>query len=494
MSDITKAVILARVSTKSQEEEGYSLESQVKLLQSYCENRGLMVMHVFKIAETASKSTQRRTFQKALQYIEDNGIKDLIIEKVDRHVRNLNDAVETHDWLLADEERKVHFVKDGLVLHKNSRSQEWLNWGIRVVMAKNYIDNLREEAMKGWAEKLAQGWRPTAPLFGYKTEIQNGKRIHVPDPSTAPIVKEMFRLYLHPSHSVSSIQHVVYDKGGRTAKGRPFGKSLVYKMLNNPFYMGVIHFDGKEYPGAHIPLIDKKMYQRVQDKLHGKRPAVMRTHNPLFKNLLRCENCGGVISWQLQKGRYYGRCQRLKPTCKHQKSLREDYVEEAIVAKLNDLVAPSASVIDWVIKGIKSRYRDQYDAREAASAQLQQQITRIGRMLTMLYDDKLSGEISRSLYDTKKEQLSHEKSELEEKYQTLEASAINNLEQRIALLKLSQKASEIYRTRSIDQKRLIIIKLFETITADNGIVSVNYTKFAAVVAQKTLKTKEIIGG
>jgi site-specific DNA recombinase len=98
-----------------------------------------------------------------MKFIEDNNVKHLIVEKVDRHVRNLHDAVETNDWLMADEAKRVHFVKDSLVMHKNSRSQEWLNWGIRVVMAKNYIDNLREEAMKGWAEKLAQGWLPGVP-------------------------------------------------------------------------------------------------------------------------------------------------------------------------------------------------------------------------------------------------------------------------------------------------------------------------------------------
>jgi len=149
-----KAVILARVSSKSQEDEGYSLDSQVKLLENYCDGKGLIAMEIFKITESASKSMQRNVFKKALAYIEEHDIKHLVIEKVDRHVRNLHDAVETHDWLISDENKQVHFVKDSLVLHKNSRSQEWLNWGIRVVMAKNYIDNLREEAMKGWAEKL----------------------------------------------------------------------------------------------------------------------------------------------------------------------------------------------------------------------------------------------------------------------------------------------------------------------------------------------------
>jgi site-specific DNA recombinase len=142
-------VVIARVSSKGQEEEGYSLDAQVKVDTSYCDNNGLRVARIFKIAESASKSEQRKIFKKAMEYIEKHNIKHLVVEKVDRHVRNLHDAVDTHDWLTADEERRVHFVKDSLVMHKGSKSQEWLNWGIRVVMAKNYIDNLREETTKG---------------------------------------------------------------------------------------------------------------------------------------------------------------------------------------------------------------------------------------------------------------------------------------------------------------------------------------------------------
>ena len=146
---LEKAVSIARVSSKRQEDEGYSLPAQKKLLQTYAIDRGLKVQKTFEIAESASKAQQRKIFQAAMRYIEENGVKHLLVEKVDRHVRNLHDAVETHDWLTADKERKVHFVKDSLVMHQNSRSQEWLNWGIRVVMAKNYIDNLLEESMKG---------------------------------------------------------------------------------------------------------------------------------------------------------------------------------------------------------------------------------------------------------------------------------------------------------------------------------------------------------
>lgn len=57
----SNVVILARVSSKAQEDEGYSLDSQLKLLMGYCEQRELNIIKIFKIAETASKEQRRCT-------------------------------------------------------------------------------------------------------------------------------------------------------------------------------------------------------------------------------------------------------------------------------------------------------------------------------------------------------------------------------------------------------------------------------------------------
>lgn len=214
------AVGIARVSSKDQE-DGYSLASQDKLISTYADNHSFRLLKVFKIAETASKAKQRRIFREAMKFVADHQVKNLVVEKVDRHARNFYDAVETDEWLQSDETRKIHFIKDSLVLHKNSRSQEWLNWGIRVVMAKNYIDNLREEAMKGWSEKLAQGWLPGVPPPGYVNKTVDGRRVQVPNEETCRIVKEMFELYLQPGQNGKSITNEMALRGVRTRKGRP---------------------------------------------------------------------------------------------------------------------------------------------------------------------------------------------------------------------------------------------------------------------------------
>ena len=122
MDTSNNAVILARVSSRSQEDEGYSLDSQLKLLHSYCENKSLSVKKVFRITETASKEQNRRVFQELLAHIKKHDIHHLAVEKTDRLTRNLRDAVAIDDWLEGDPSRMVHAVKESLLLHKEAKS------------------------------------------------------------------------------------------------------------------------------------------------------------------------------------------------------------------------------------------------------------------------------------------------------------------------------------------------------------------------------------
>ena len=74
-------------------------------------------------------------------------IKTLLVEKTYRLYRN------SKDWVTIDElDLEVHFVKENEVLSDSSRSSEKFMHGIRVLMAKNYIDNLSEEVKKGQTE------------------------------------------------------------------------------------------------------------------------------------------------------------------------------------------------------------------------------------------------------------------------------------------------------------------------------------------------------
>jgi len=138
-----KAVTYSRVSSKEQEKTGYSIPAQLELLRNYAAENKIKIIKEFKDSETG-KRTGRTDFNLMLQFISDNDIKVIIVEKTDRLYRNFKDYVTIDDL-----DVEVHLVKENQILSKNSRSHEKFIHGIKVLMAKNYIDNLSEEIKKG---------------------------------------------------------------------------------------------------------------------------------------------------------------------------------------------------------------------------------------------------------------------------------------------------------------------------------------------------------
>ena len=80
----------------------------------------------------------------------------LLVEKTDRLYRN------ARDWVTLDELGvEIHFIKENFIYSQQSRSSEKFVHGIKILMAKNFIDNLSEETRKGQTEKAAQGLWPS---------------------------------------------------------------------------------------------------------------------------------------------------------------------------------------------------------------------------------------------------------------------------------------------------------------------------------------------
>jgi site-specific DNA recombinase len=140
---LQKAVLYARVSSKEQEKEGFSIPAQLKLLNKYAADNGLHLVQEYVDVETAKKSG-RTGFTEMIKFIRKEAkskylspCRILIVEKTDRLYRNLK------DWVTLDElDLEIHFVKENVILSQESRSSEKFMHGIKVLMAKNYIDPL----------------------------------------------------------------------------------------------------------------------------------------------------------------------------------------------------------------------------------------------------------------------------------------------------------------------------------------------------------------
>lgn len=179
-----------------------------------------------------------------------NACRVLLVEKTDRLYRNLK------DWVTLDElDLEIHFVKENVVFSRDSRSSEKFIHGIKVLMAKNYIDNLSEETRKGMLEKAAQGIYPSFAPLGYINVQCGNKRYIQPDPKLAPLIRLLFEWYATGNYSLlevskkANIEGLVYRK-----MANKIGKSTVHKILTNPIYYGDFEWAGKLCRGIHEPI------------------------------------------------------------------------------------------------------------------------------------------------------------------------------------------------------------------------------------------------
>ena len=83
-----KCVIFARVSSKEQEETGYSLDAQEKQLTEHANQHSFSVVKKFRISESASGAKARQAFSEMMSFIQDEDIHVLICEKTDRLTRS----------------------------------------------------------------------------------------------------------------------------------------------------------------------------------------------------------------------------------------------------------------------------------------------------------------------------------------------------------------------------------------------------------------------
>jgi DNA invertase Pin-like site-specific DNA recombinase len=108
--------------------------------------------------ETAKKAG-RTGFRKIFGFLRVDPACQLLVEKTDRLYHNLPGIQP-----LGEIDPTIHFVKANQLLSKDSKSTERLMHEVKLVMAKNYIDNLSEETRNGMLEKARQGlWPSYAP-------------------------------------------------------------------------------------------------------------------------------------------------------------------------------------------------------------------------------------------------------------------------------------------------------------------------------------------
>ena len=481
-----KAILFARVSSKDQEETGYSLDAQEKMLKKYAEDNNFSIVKIYRVSESASGKQVRKIFNEMLAYAIKNKIPVILCEKIDRLTRNPKDAATISDWLQADETRYIHFVKENFIVNRNTRAHENLVWDMKVAIARFYTSNLSEEVKKGQKEKLSQGWFPTRPPMGYLSEGEVGRKLIVMDKHISKFMKRMFESYATGNYSLKRIEKELYDAGLRTRSGKMLHKSKIHTLLQDPFFYGKMRWLGMIHDGKHEPLIKKDLFDKVQTILRRqtKNPKYQK-HNPLFKSKIFCQHCGGMVTWYEKKGNWYGHCNNSAAfkDCTKKTGLREDRVEPQLTG-IFDIIAPKDERVLAAIEDIlRDQHKERVGEREGEVKRLQGLLQGVRKQKDRIYEAKLNREVDMSFCDRKLAELTTEEESLESALVSVGDENDLSLQIGIAVHELAYKSHEIYENASVDAKRLLFSKLFTNLLQDGLEIRKEYTKAAAMLKE-----------
>ena len=493
----TKAIIYARVSSREQEETGYSLEAQEKLLIADAEKKGFEVIKIYKVAESASKWQIRKTLGEMLAFSDKNNASVILCEKIDRLTRSLKDAAIIDDWVRATKGREVHFVKENFVLSENTRAHENFVWDMKVAVARFYTNNLSEEVRKGQKEKVAQGGLPTKPPHGYKSVGEKGHKIHIVDTKTAPLIKKMFALYATGNYSTKALATKMYEDGLRSSTGARVVKSRVHVLLSDPFYYGKFRWKGVVYQGNHESLISRDLFDQVQQKLNGGKPHPYYTKRMTeLRGKVLCGKCGMTTTWEKQKGHWYGGCKQCKAQLDEKKQyIRQEQLEDKLLEHLVSVAPKSERVLAVLKKALQESHGEEIAYHEAQVANINASLLRIQQRKEAMYSDRLDGRITTVFYDQRIQSSACEEEGLVEALGKLKSDNTEYYKVGIAIHDLALRAKAIYLSDkpTIEERRLLLAYAFSSVSVLKGVVTPTYTKPFGFLAEWMPKVNKEIG-
>lgn len=448
-----KAVLYARVSSKEQEKEGYSIPSQIRLLKDYALKHQIEVVKEFSEAETA-KLSGRNKFNEMFKYLKKNkSVKIVLVEKTDRLYRNFKDYVTLEDLDL-----EVHLIKEGAILSKNSKSHEKLMHGFKVLVAKNFIDNLKEETTKGMDEKAKQGYFPSGAPIGYVNTIdENGKKFIKIDETKAPFIKRLFELFATGKYSLDTIRKKIKEEGFVYGNGKtPFYKSTVWKILNNQFYTGNFVWRGVLYKnGKHEPLISHELFNEVQRVLKGDNKPKSKNREFPYTNLIKCGVCGCYLTAEIKKEKYiYYHCTGNKGNCK-QPYIRQEQIEDAFSEIFKDIKLDDEQIKEIMI-ALKDIHSKKIEYCNSSRERIEKQVHLLQKRIDSIYIDKIDEKISEEFWLEKHNQWQKEKEILSSKLNSLNTADKNYFINANLILELAKNAHRLYLRQSSEEKRALI--------------------------------------
>ena len=288
--------IYVRVSTDDQRDNGYSIDSQLRMIKEYCEKNEYNIVDVYNDAGHSGKDLMRPEMQRLLKDIKSKKIDKLVAIKVDRLTRNNYDGF----WLLNYCEE--HDVKIELILepYDVSTANGEMIFGMNLVFGQRERKEIGARTKRAMEEMALERIHPSKAPYGY---IRNKETGHLEvEPIEAQVVKEIFEL-CKQGNSTRGIATIMKDNNAYLKQGK-WKSDRVYKILSNSIYIGVFEYGKYKRKPQDIlrvenycePIIDEVTWNATRNVLVKNKHSNYGEYIHLFSGLVKCPICGEIMS------------------------------------------------------------------------------------------------------------------------------------------------------------------------------------------------------
>ncbi len=462
-----KAIILARVSSKEQQ-EGYSIQTQIEQLSQYCQKKNFHVIQTFKIVESSTRG-ERKEFKTMLEYANNQEeMIALITSNIDRLQRSFKEY-SLLDTLIQEERIEIHFVNENKIINKDSSSGDKLMWNIGIAVAQNYTDVLSEKVKSALHTKRENGeWTSKAPI-GYKNHRDDltGKNSIILDKDRAFLIKRIFMEYSTGSYSLSEMARISKEWGLRNNyKGQnPLSTSQLHRLIQNPFYYGEMSVMGKLYRHIYPPIIDKYTWDKCQEIRTGRSrtKAPRQSNKPfIFRGLLKCRTSGRTVTSDIKKDKYvYLICKNPSDPTK-----KMFIKEEKILEQVKDVfrsIRIEQDILQAITEELKNSHESEKYFQHSAIVELEKENKKLQNKLDKLLDLLLDESITTDDYDKKCHEFKTRQYNINEQIKNyLRADETFKLTVN-TVLSIASKAYELFESSNIEQKRKLINYVFSNL-------------------------------
>jgi site-specific DNA recombinase len=156
------------------------------------------------------------------------------------------------------------------------------------------------------------------PVLGL--DVDRERKCLVVNRKEVPLALHIFKEFVRTRSVTALVQQLAAEghttkswttKKGVTRPGRPWNKGHLYRLLNNPLYIGEVSHRGKRYPGEHEAIVPRPLWEQAQTILRqqyrGRSPSPRAKTEALLRGLLRCAHCGCAMgpTFTKRRGKVY---------------------------------------------------------------------------------------------------------------------------------------------------------------------------------------------